>query len=78
VVDRIDGEARFVLGDERIDAGAGDAVLLPRDVPHAYLVTSQTARLVGSAGGAAAERRGDGRGRPDLGIEILGPPPALD
>jgi hypothetical protein len=27
----------------------GDLVALPRDVPHAYLITSETARLVGMA-----------------------------
>jgi mannose-6-phosphate isomerase-like protein (cupin superfamily) len=95
----VDGTARFVVGDERIDAGPGDTVLLPRDVPHAYLVTSETARLVGSVtpGGFEAffTRLGApvipgapegpppsvaamAGAAPELGIEILGPPPALD
>src|SRR3954451_9237398 len=45
----VDGEARLFVGDERIDARAGDLVTLPRDVPHAYLITSPTARLIGMA-----------------------------
>jgi quercetin dioxygenase-like cupin family protein len=44
----IDGEVRFVLdGEERI-ARAGDTVIMPCGVPHAYVVTSPTARIVGS------------------------------
>ena len=45
----VDGEARLFVGDQRIDARAGDLVALPRDVPHAYLITSPTARLIGMA-----------------------------
>ena|SRR5690349_20727133 len=45
----VEGEARLLVGDERIDARAGDLVVLPRDVPHAYLITSPTARLIGMA-----------------------------
>jgi quercetin dioxygenase-like cupin family protein len=43
------GRAVLFVGDERIDAGPGDLVVLPRGIPHAYLVTSETARLVGMA-----------------------------
>jgi hypothetical protein len=43
----IEGEASFVIGDQRLDAGPGDLVFLPRGVPHSYLVTSELARLVG-------------------------------
>ena len=45
----IDGQARLFVGDGHIDAGPGDLVALPRGVPHAYLITSETARLVGMA-----------------------------
>ena len=44
-----EGEARLFVGDERIDARAGDLAALPREVPHAYLITSPTARLIGMA-----------------------------
>src|SRR5919202_592565 len=45
----VDGRARLFVGDGRIDAGPGDLVVLPRGVPHAYLIVSETARLVGMA-----------------------------
>jgi len=45
----VDGEARLFVGGERIDARAGDLVALPRDVPHAYLISSPTARVIGMA-----------------------------
>jgi quercetin dioxygenase-like cupin family protein len=45
----VDGHARLFVGDRHIDAGPGDLAVLPRDVPHAYLITSETARLVGMA-----------------------------
>lgn len=42
-----EGGARFVIGDKSLDATAGDLVLLPREIPHAYVITSETAHLVG-------------------------------
>jgi uncharacterized RmlC-like cupin family protein len=30
------GEIWFFLGDERIEASAGDFAFLPKDVPHAF------------------------------------------
>jgi quercetin dioxygenase-like cupin family protein len=45
----LDGRARFVVGDETLEAGPGDLVFLPRGVPHAYLIVSETARVLGSA-----------------------------
>jgi quercetin dioxygenase-like cupin family protein len=41
-----EGEASFFIGEQRIDAGPGDVVFLPRKIPHAYLVTSETARMM--------------------------------
>jgi quercetin dioxygenase-like cupin family protein len=43
----IDGLVRFVVGDQRLDASAGHLILLPRDIPHAFVVTSERARLIG-------------------------------
>jgi mannose-6-phosphate isomerase-like protein (cupin superfamily) len=43
----IAGQARFLIGEESLDASAGDLVFLPREIPHAYLITSETACLVG-------------------------------
>jgi hypothetical protein len=41
------GAARFAIGDDSLDATAGDLVLLPRGIPHDYTITSETACLVG-------------------------------
>ena len=93
----IDGAARFIVGDATVDAAPGDLVFLPRGVPHAYVVTSATARLVGMATPGGFESFFLRLGAPvvpgepeapapsieemarvaaELGIEILGPPPA--
>lgn len=37
----LDGEMTIFVGDERLEAGAGDFVFAPRGVPHAYLVRSE-------------------------------------
>jgi quercetin dioxygenase-like cupin family protein len=95
----VDGRIRFFIEDERIDAGPGDLVFLPREIPHAYLVTSETAKAVGmvTPGGfeafftdvGAPVRADETSGPPPEtaamvdaalrhGVEVLGPPPALD
>lgn len=43
----VDGQGRLIGGGERIDGGAGDLIFLPRAIPHSYVITSGTARLVG-------------------------------
>jgi len=42
----IDGEVLFQRGLERITARAGDAVLLPRGIPHGFAIRSETARMI--------------------------------
>ncbi|MGZ8649380.1 MAG: cupin domain-containing protein [Solirubrobacteraceae bacterium] len=42
----IEGELKIAIGDERIEAGAGDFVLAPKGVPHAFLVTSERAEFL--------------------------------
>ena len=37
----IEGELTVIVGDEQIEAKAGDFVLGPRGVPHAWVVTSE-------------------------------------
>jgi mannose-6-phosphate isomerase-like protein (cupin superfamily) len=95
----VEGTARFVRGEERIEARAGDLVVLPRGVPHAYLITSETARVVGMASPGGFESFFTELGTPVVpgeppaappepermartaaahGVEIIGPPPALD
>src|SRR4051812_37486587 len=43
----LEGTARFLVGDRRIDAAPGDVVFLPLGVPHAYVITSERARVLG-------------------------------
>lgn len=43
----IDGRVQFVVGDQPLEALPGDLTLLPRDLPHAFAVTSERARLIG-------------------------------
>ena len=44
----IDGEVRFLIDGKVSVAHAGEAVVMRRGVPHAYVVASPTARIVGS------------------------------
>jgi quercetin dioxygenase-like cupin family protein len=74
----LDGTARFVIAEEQIDAGPGDLVILPRDVPHSYLVTSPTARLLGSVTPGGFEAFFSRAGTPVAPGEPEAPPPAMD
>jgi quercetin dioxygenase-like cupin family protein len=97
----ISGEVSFFVGEERIEATAGDFVFAPRDVPHSFLVRSEEAEYLTSFAPAGAERffaevappviPGESPPSPTqpdpdefariaakYGIEIVGPPPALD
>jgi mannose-6-phosphate isomerase-like protein (cupin superfamily) len=51
----IEGELTVVLGDERIEARAGDFVLGPRGVPHAWVVTSARVEMLVTCGPAGLE-----------------------
>jgi mannose-6-phosphate isomerase-like protein (cupin superfamily) len=42
----ISGAARFWCGDEEMEVSEGGIIFLPRDVPHAYRVTSAAADLL--------------------------------
>ena len=42
----LEGAVSFWVGDERHDATAGSFVFGPKDVPHRYEVTSETARML--------------------------------
>jgi quercetin dioxygenase-like cupin family protein len=52
----IAGEITFFVGDERIEATAGDFVFAPKDVPHAFVVKSDRAEYLTSFSPAGAER----------------------
>lgn len=43
----IEGRLRVRIGDAELVAEAGDAICVPADVPHTYVVESETARVVG-------------------------------
>ena len=38
----LEGKGSFVAGDERIQAGAGDVVIVPPDTPHAFTNIGET------------------------------------
>ena len=42
----LDGEITFQRGNERIDAGPGDTVFMPRGVQHGFAVITETASLL--------------------------------
>jgi mannose-6-phosphate isomerase-like protein (cupin superfamily) len=42
----IDGEVTIFVGDERIEAQAGDVVLAPKGVPNAFVVRSERAEVL--------------------------------
>ena len=52
----IAGEISFFVGDQRIEARAGDFVFAPKRVPHAFLVTSDRAEYLTSFFPAGAEQ----------------------
>jgi quercetin dioxygenase-like cupin family protein len=74
----LSGEVTAFVGDERIDARAGDFVFGPRGVPHAWVVRSESAELLvtsGPAGTEDAEGHGiDGFFR-EVGFPVDGPKP---
>ncbi len=42
----LEGECRYRIDDEDIDVAAGDFVMVPAGVPHAFLVLSEHARIL--------------------------------
>ena len=42
----LEGDVSLFVGGERIDLSAGDYAFAPRNVPHAYVVTSARARIL--------------------------------
>jgi quercetin dioxygenase-like cupin family protein len=42
----LEGEVTLVVGGERLDLATGDYCFAPRDVPHAYVVRSERARML--------------------------------
>jgi quercetin dioxygenase-like cupin family protein len=72
----LEGTARFFIGDERIDGGPGDVVMLPRQIPHAYQITSERARVITMVTPGGQEAMFLEAGNPVTGPQIA-PDPAL-
>ena len=68
----LDGEVTVLVGDERIDLAAGDFLFGPRDIPHAYVVRSERARMLVTTSPAGVEQLFVSLGTPVTGAE----PPA--
>jgi quercetin dioxygenase-like cupin family protein len=42
----LEGEVIVIVGEQRIELGTGDYLFAPRDIPHAYVVRSERARML--------------------------------
>ena len=69
----IEGEVTVVVGEERIDLGAGDFCFGPRGVPHTYVVRSERARMLVTLSPAGLEEL-----FVSLGAPVTGPEPPAD
>jgi quercetin dioxygenase-like cupin family protein len=70
----IEGEITVLVGDERIDLTAGDFAFAPRDIAHAYIVSSERARMLTTLSPAGLEELFVELGEVVIGTE----PPAED
>jgi quercetin dioxygenase-like cupin family protein len=52
----IAGQITFLVGDQRLEAAAGDFAFAPNGIPHAFLVESEYAEYLTSFSPAGAER----------------------
>src|SRR5436309_7991293 len=69
----LEGELTFLVGDERIDVAAGDFLFAPRDIPHAYVVRSERARMLVTASPGGVEQV-----FVSLGVPVAGSEPPID
>ena len=65
----LEGEVTIQVGEERIDLSAGDFLFAPREVPHAYLVRSERARMLCTTSPAGVEQFFVNHGIPVTGAE---------
>jgi quercetin dioxygenase-like cupin family protein len=72
----VEGRFRFFIEDEHIDAGPGDCIFLPREIPHAYLATSDGV-AVGMVTPGGFEAFFTEAGVPVRAGETSGPPPEI-
>ena len=75
----LEGELMFQRGHELIEAGPGDAVVLPRGIQHGFAVRSETARVLFACtpGGLeeAFHQVSEPAARGELPVLPAGPPP---
>ncbi len=69
----LEGEVTVLVSDERIDLNAGDYCFAPRDIPHAYIVRSERARMLVTASPAGVEEL-----FVSLGVPVTGSEPPTD
>ena len=69
----LEGQVTFFVGDERIDAEAGDYCFVPRGVTHAYLVSSERARMLVTISPSGTEQL-----FVSLGVPVTGPEAPAD
>lgn len=72
----VEGRFRFFIEDERLDAGPGDCIFLPREIAHAYLATSDAVG-VGMVIPGGFEAFFTEVGAPVRDGETSGPPPEV-
>jgi quercetin dioxygenase-like cupin family protein len=65
----LEGDVTFLVGDERIDVAAGGFLFAPRDIPHAYVVRSERARMLVTASTGGVEQVFVSLGAPVTGSE---------
>jgi quercetin dioxygenase-like cupin family protein len=69
----LEGEVTVLVGEERIDLGAGDYLFGPRGTPHAYVVRSDRARMLVTASPGGVEEL-----FVSLGVAVTGSEPPTD
>jgi quercetin dioxygenase-like cupin family protein len=69
----LEGQVTIFVGDERIDLEAGDYCFGPRDVPHAYLIRSERARMLVTISPSGSEQL-----FLSLGVPVTGSEPPTD
>src|SRR5436190_16726914 len=68
-----EGEVTILVGEERIDLTAGDFLFAPREIPHAYVVRSERARMLVTASPGGVEQV-----FVSLGVPVTGSEPPAD
>ncbi len=68
----LDGEVAIVVGETRLSARAGDFVLAPRGIPHAFVVVSERAEVFVTFGPAGREGE-SGYGFAGFAVEVADP-----